>query len=152
MFSELVSITAIAISAYATWNTIRFNKRQEAFIESQEKLNTQLLKKQDAESQDAQKAKLSARFISSGPNKYKLKIYNQGKASARNIQIEFPDDDSIFIESEINEKFPHERLDTYDSIELIAPRAFRTKSKYAIELLWDDDHSSDNRQTFYPTF
>ncbi len=152
MFSEIMASAALVISAYATWKTIRFNKRQEAFIESQEKLNTQLLKRQTSESEDAQKANLSARFISSGPNKYKLKIYNQGKASARNIQIEFPDDDSIFLKSEINEKFPHERMDTYDSIELIAPRSMGNKSKYAIELTWEDDFSNNNRKTCYPTF
>lgn len=152
MFSELVSIAAIGISAYATWNSIRFNKRQEAFIESQEKLNAQLLEKQNAESEDAKKAKLAARFINSGPNKHKLKIYNQGKASAKNVKIEFPDDDPIFIESEIQAKFPHERLDTYDSIELIAVRSFGSKSKYAITLIWDDDYLKNNTKTFYPTF
>lgn len=149
--SDIVAGLAFLLSAFATWKTVQFNDRQKSLIESQEKLNQRLLEKEDAESISDKKADLGATFIKLGSNKYRLKIWNKGKVAAQNVSIEFPEGNDCIIESEIDEKFPLEVLDTHQSAELIAAVHMGTKRKHAIKLLWADDFSQTNEKIVYPT-
>src|SRR5712691_346242 len=89
--SDFVAGLAFLLSAYATWKTVQFNDRQKSLIESQERLNQRLLEKEDAESTAEKKADLGATFIKLGSSNYRLKIWNKGRAPARNVLIEFPE-------------------------------------------------------------
>ncbi|MEQ1484782.1 hypothetical protein [Methyloglobulus sp.] len=149
--SDVVAGLAFLLSAYATWKTVQFNDRQKSLLESQEKLNQRLLEKEDAESISDKKADLGATFIKLGSSNYRLKIWNKGKVSARNVSVEFPEGNDCIIESEIGEKFPLEVLDTHQSVELIAAVHMGTKRKHAIKLLWADDFSQSNEKIVYPT-
>ncbi len=149
--SDIAAGLAFLLSAYATWKTVQFNNRQKSLIESQEKLNKRLLEKEDAESTAEKKADLGATFVKLGSNNYRLKIWNKGRASARNVLIAFPEGNDCLIESDINSKFPLEALDTYQSVELIAAVHMGTKSKHAIKLCWADDFSPSNEKVVYPT-
>ena len=51
---DVIAGLAFLLSGYATWQTVSFNKRQKSLVESQEKLNTILLEK---ENEDALKGK-----------------------------------------------------------------------------------------------
>ena len=130
---------------------MKFNDRQKSLIESQEKLNQRLLEKEDAESNEEKKGNLGATFIKLGSNKYRLKIWNKGRATERNVSIDFPEGNDCLIESDINSKFPLETLDTLQSVELIAAVHMGTKNKHAIKLCWADDFSSTNEKIVYPT-
>jgi hypothetical protein len=149
--SDIVAGLAFALSAYATWKTVQFNNRQQSLIESQEKLNQRLLEKEDAESAEEKKADLGAAFVKLGSSKYRLKIWNKGKATARNVSIYFPEGNDCLIESDVNSKFPLETLDTHQSVELIAAVHMGTKSKQTIRLCWADDFSPTNEKVVYPT-
>jgi len=149
--SDVIASLALLISAFVAWKTAQFNNRQESLIESQEKLNLRLLEREDAESKSNKKADLGATFIKLGSNKYRLKIWNKGKATARNVSIEFPEENDCIIQSEVTEKFPLEALDTHQSVELIASVHAGTKSKHAIKLIWSDESSQLNEKTVYPT-
>jgi hypothetical protein len=149
--SDVLAGMAFLLSAYATWKTIKFNDRQKSLIESQEKLNQRLLEKEDSESTVEKKADLGATFIKLGSTQYRLKIWNKGKATARNISIDFPEGNDCFIESDINSKFPMETLDTHQSVELIAAVCMGTKNKHMIKLCWADDFSPTNEKIVYPT-
>jgi hypothetical protein len=148
---DVIAGIALILSGYATWTTFRFNERQKSLIESQEKLNKLLLEKEKSEAVNEKKADLGASFISLGSSRVKLKIWNKGKAGARNIFIEFPGGNDVLIQSEIDEKFPLESLDPYQSVELIAVVHAGTKSKHAIKLVWSDDFSDRNEKIVYPT-
>ena len=148
---DAVALLALILSVYATWKILKFNKRQETLIESQEELNRLLLEKGQRESMSEMSADLSANFVRIGNNKIRLKIYNKGKATARNIRVEFPDGNDVLMESEISEKFPLESLEQYQSVELIAATALGTKRKHTIRLIWDDESSTLNEKTVYPT-
>jgi glycosyltransferase involved in cell wall biosynthesis len=149
--SDIVAGLALLLSAYATWKTVQFNEKQKSLIESQERLNRRLLEKEDAESNEEKKADLGATFIKLGSSNYRLKIWNKGKAVARNVSIEFPEGNDCLVESDIKGKFPLETLDTRQSVELIASVHMGTKSKQTIKLCWADDLSATNEKVVYPT-
>jgi hypothetical protein len=148
---DVIAGLALALSGYATWKTFKFNERQRSLIESQKKLNAILLEKGEDEAVASKKADLGASFVKIGSAKYKLKIWNKGKAAARNVSIDFPEGNEVLVKSEVNEKFPLEVLDTFQAVELIAAVTLGTKRKHAIRLTWADDFSENNEKTVYPT-
>ena len=149
--SDIVASLALLISAYAAWKTVQFNNKQKSLIESQEKLNLRLLEREETDSASDKKADLGAAFIKLGNSKYRLKIWNKGKASARNVSIEFPEGNDCIIQSDVSEKFPLEILDTHQSVELIAAVHMGTIRKHAIKLIWSDEFNQSNEKTVYPT-
>src|SRR5688500_11030012 len=126
---DIIAAFAFLLSSYATWVTLKFNQRQKSLIESQEKLNNLLLEKEFNEAITTKKADLVATFIKLG-NSYRLKIWNKGKACAHDVRIEFPDGNNFLIPSDIKDKFPLEALETFQSVELIAPVSMETKRKH----------------------
>lgn len=152
MVSSAIAILAFLLSAFATWRTFKFNARQEKFIESQEKLNKQLLERSEGEALAEKKADLIANFVRYGTSSgYKLKIANRGKATARNVRIEFPEENEVLIRSEIDEKFPLEMLDPHQGVELMAVVGMDTRRKHPMRLIWSDDSADHNEKVVYPT-
>lgn len=149
--SDVISGLAFLLSAFSAWKTIQFNSRQKSLIESQEKLNLRLIKREDAEAKEEKKADLGATFVKLGSSKYRLKIWNKGKSTARNVRIEFPDGNECLMQSEIDEKFPLEAIEPHHSVELIAVVQWGTKSKHVLKLLWSDEHMDANEKVVYPT-
>ena len=148
---DIIAGLAFLLSGYATWKTFRFNERQKSLIDSQEKLNNLLLEKGKNEAFSEKKADLGASFIKLGSSKHRLKIWYKGKSVAKNVQIEFPEGNDVIIQSEIDEKFPLESLDTYQSVELIASVVMQTKSKHVIRLIWSDESGERNEKLVYRT-
>lgn len=149
--ADIIAGMALMLSGYATWITLKFNKRQQSLIESQEKLNNLLLEKESNEVKNSKKADLGASFIKLGSNKYRLKIWNKGTACATHVRIEFPEENNVLMQSEIDEKFPLETLETYQSVELIADVHMGTKRKHAIRLIWSDASGENHKKVVYPT-
>ncbi|CTP91544.1 hypothetical protein A6R71_07870 [Xanthomonas translucens pv. arrhenatheri] len=149
--SDGIAVAAFLLSAYATWKTYQFNERQKGLIESQERLNKLLLEKEASEASSTKRADLGANFIKLGSNKYRLKIFNKGKSTARNVSIDFPEGNDCIIQSDIEAKFPLERMEPHQSVELIAAVHMQTKSKHVIKLNWSDEHAEDNEKLVYPT-
>lgn len=148
---DVIAGLAFLLSSYATWQTVSFNKRQKSLIESQEKLNTILLEKENEDVLKGKKADLGASFIKLGSNKYRLKIWNKGVATARNVRIEFPEGNDLIMETELTDKFPMESLEKYQSVELIAAVHMQAKRKHVVRLIWEDDAQPYNEKLSYPT-
>mgnify|MGYP001551015995 CR=1 FL=1 len=83
--SDILAGLALALSAYATWKTVSFNNKQKALMDTQARLNKRLLEREDQESKEERQADLGATFIKLGSTKYRLKIWNKGKAPARDV-------------------------------------------------------------------
>ena len=149
--SDVVATLAFVLSGIATWKTIQFNKRQQSLIESQERLNQLMIEKGVGETESSKKADLGATFIRLGNNKIRLKIWNKGQATARNVQVSFPEETDIVSSSEVEEKFPLEALEQYQSVELVAFSYIGVKRKHAVLLSWSDEFSLENEKTVYPT-
>lgn len=149
--SDIIAGLAFVLSAFATWKTVQFNDRQKSMIETQECLNKRLLEKEEAEANEEKKADLGAAFVKLGNSNYRLKIWNQGKAPAKHVQIDFPAGNDIVIQSDVERKFPLEVLEPHHSVELIAAVHMGSKSKHEVRLRWEDEFSSSNEKTSYPT-
>lgn len=148
---DVIAVLALVVAGYAAWTTSKFNQRQKSLIESQEKLNTLLLVKEEGEAAEEKKADLGATVIKVGSSNYRVKIWNKGKAPARNITIDFPDGNDLIINSEVERKFPLEVLDRLQAVELIAAVHMGTKSKHTVRLTWSDDFRATNEKTVYLT-
>lgn len=148
---DVIAGLAFLLSGYATWQTVSFNKKQKSLVESQEKLNNLLLEKENESTLKEKSADLGASFIKQGGSKYRLKIWNKGSATAKNVRIEFPEGNDVVIESEVIDKFPMESLERHQSVELIAAVLSQTKRKHVVRLIWEDDAQSHNEKLSYPT-
>src|SRR5690606_698341 len=148
---DVIAGLAFLLSGYATWQTASFNKKQKSLAESQEKLNNLLLEKEGEDSLKEKRADLGASFIKLGSSKYRLKIWNKGSSTARNVKIEFPEGNDVVIDSEVADKFPMESLERHQSVELIAAVHMQTKRKHVVRLIWEDDAQSHNEKLSYPT-
>ena len=148
---DVIAGLAFLLSSYATWQTVSFNKKQKSLVESQEKLNNLLLEKENEDSLKEKRADLGASFIKLGSSKYRLKIWNKGASTARNVRIEFPEGNDVVLDSEVTDKFPMESLERYQSVELIAAVHMQTKRKHVVRLIWEDGAQSHNEKLSYPT-
>jgi len=139
------------LSGYAIWTTSKFNKRQLSLIESQEELNKRLLAQAESEALEARRADVGAKYVKLDHSNYSLRVFNQGEAPARNVQIEFPDGEPPVPQSELTDKFPVEILEPDASVELMAAVHMGTPRKQKVVLRWADEHSDDNEKTAYVT-
>jgi hypothetical protein len=148
---DVIAGLAFLLSGYATWQTVSFNKRQKSLVESQEKLNKLLLEKENEGAVKEKSADLGASFIKLGSSKYRLKIWNKGPATAKNVRIEFPEGNDVVIDSEVSDKFPMESLERHQFVELIAAVHMQSKRKHVVKLIWEDDAQTHNEKLSYPT-
>ena len=148
---DIIAGLAFLLSSYATWQMVSFNKKQKSLVESQEKLNNLLLEKGNDDLLKEKRADLGASFINLGSSKYRLKIWNKGASTAKNVRIEFPEGNDVIIDSELTDKFPMESLERHQSVELIAAVHMQTKRKHVVRLIWEDDAQFHNEKLSYPT-
>lgn len=147
---DIVAALALVLSIVATINTIRFNSRQKSLIETQELLNQRLLAREEDHAQANQRADLSANMVKLGKN-WRVKVYNRGKSVARNVRVEWPEDEHLLIASDVESKFPLEVLEPAHGVELHTMVYLGSKSKHEITLRWSDDSSDENENTVYLT-
>jgi len=148
---DVIAAAALALSAVATVMTLLFNRRQKKLNETQEELNRLLMAKESVEATNAKKADLGASFNKLGSNKYRLKVFNKGKAVARNVRLEPLEGTDCLMQSDIDSKFPLEQMEPHQSVDLIAAVHYETQSKQPVRLIWSDDHKDHNEKVVYPT-
>lgn len=148
---DIIASLALFFSVYATFKTVQFNNRQQEVIKSQAKLNQLLLVKETAGVELDKQADLGVSFLKLGNNKYRLKVYNKGKAPARQVTIDFPEGNEVISESELQSKFPLQLLDVHQSVELIAAVYMRTKSKHLVRLEWEDGRADRVEKELWAT-
>jgi|SRR6185312_8962930 len=149
--SGCVALAALVLSGYSTWKTFQFNRKQEELIKSQALLTELQAKRELAEAAESQRADLGAAFVKLGSNQYRLKVFNQGKAAARHVEIDFPEGNEIVLSSDVASKFPLETLDRYESVQVIAAVHMGTPSKIVVRLSWVDGDGEKRTKVLYPT-
>lgn len=148
---DIIASLALIFSVYATFKTVQFNNRQQEVIKSQAKLNELLLEKETAGVELEKQADLGVAFLKLGSNKYRLKVYNKGKAPARQVTIAFPEGNEVIPESDLQSKFPLQLLDVHQSVELIAAVHLGTKSKHLVKLEWEDGRADRIEKELWAT-
>lgn len=148
---NIIASLALGLSAYATWGSHRFKKKEDELMDLQGKVNSLILEKEQREAEQAGQADLGASFVSIGSKKHRLKIFNKGKMPAHNVNIDFLGNNDIVPDSEIDNKFPMEHIDPGQAVELIAAVHMQTKRKHAIRLRWSDPNGEEREKAVYPT-
>jgi hypothetical protein len=148
---DIIATLALVFSVYATFKTVQFNNRQQEVIKSQAQLNELLLSKEAAGVELDKQADLGATFLKLGNSKYRLKVFNKGKAPAKHVTIHFPEGNEVILESDIERKFPLQLLDVHQSVELIAAVHSETKLKHLIKLEWEDGRTGRAAKELWAT-
>lgn len=148
--SDIVALIALGLSAFSMKKTVDFNKRQNEFIETNDKLNKLLLNKENQSLLNQTKADISANFISIGKNKHRLKIFNKGQNTAKNIRIEILEGEEILLKDDIEEKFPIQKLEQHHNVEIMALVYKPSPRKAKVKLVWDDDFGKNNEKILVP--
>lgn len=150
-FSDILAILALLLSLIATITTIRFNGRQQSLLASQEMLNQRLLAREENEARASTQADLSANLVKVGKHGWRLKIYNRGRAAARNVTVESTKENGLLIQSDVDSKFPLASLEPAHGVELMALVHMGSPSKHEVTLRWTDDLNDSNEKTIYVT-
>ena len=148
---DIIATLALLFSMYATFKTVQFNNRQQDVIKSQAKLNELLLNKEAAGVEMDKQADLGVNFLKLGNSKYKLRVFNKGKAPARHVTIDFPEGNEVILESDIESKFPLQLLDVQQSVDLISAVYLGAKSKHLVKLAWDDGRTDRVEKELWAT-
>lgn len=143
-FSDIISLIALLIAVLSLGMNFWFNWHQLPLLRHS-------LKKSQVEALEEKKADIGVKLVKLGNSKYRVKIFNRGKAAARNVRIELPDSNNMIPDHEIRDKFPMEVLEQHDSVDLIAAVHIGTPRKHEVLLKWEDDHSDSNEKISYLT-
>lgn len=117
--SIVTSIAAIILSIYSIYR----QRKSELFLK--------------------QTANVSASVVALGNNRKRLKIYNSGKALAKNVNIRFLEENNII--AQIDEKLPI-NLHEHQSVEFPMMLDNLSPSKIKFILTWDDDRTPQNEK------
>ena len=148
---DVIAAFALLLSAYATWRSHKFKKKEEDLLDVQRKVNALILEKEEREAAQANRADLGANFFSLGSSNHRLKVFNKGKAIAHGVEIDFPEGNDVLIESDIRDKFPMETMEPGQAVELIAAVRMGTKRKQVIRLTWKDTDGKEQEKIVHAT-
>jgi len=148
--AAVAAVLALVVSLWSAWKTHSFNARQNELFEITEKLSRAQLERETNETTAERKADISANFVHTGRN-YRLKVFNKGKGTARNVRLERLDDTDLLMQGDIDEKFPVPILEQHQWVELIVVVHMQSPSRAHIRLTWDDEHAKDNSKELTPS-
>jgi len=118
------------------------------FERTADRLNHLLIEKEASENQAQRRADVGVAIYKAGRSHYRMKVFNRGKASARNVRLEEIAEEGFLLRDDLAEKFPAPVLEPHAVIELLPPQFGQP---HQIRLTWDDDFGADQTKEFYPT-
>lgn len=137
--SLIISIAAILWSLVTYFVHDRKIKQQEA------RINEYQLEKIKNEEEENKKALICGNIVKGSNGLRILKIYNKGKAIARNVDIQLSDPEAINIYS--NKVLPYEFMHPQDSLDFRFYIVKIPETTVKITFTWDDDFKSENERT-----
>lgn len=138
IISSGLSLLAIGLTI------IMYFKHDKRLKKQEEELNTYQLKKIESEELDNKKAQVRGNLIKGVKGRRDLRIYNTGKAPAKNIQVIFLEDSNERIAT-IPYPSPFEFLNTNDHFDIIMHLYIGSSSDVLkVRLTWEDDYSKQN--------
>ncbi|MFP1721523.1 hypothetical protein [Lonsdalea quercina] len=151
IIASLALLVTILCQVRSELKSKKSDSEQKVMKDEQDRLRKLLLQKETTSAINEMKAELGARLVKVSKNNYRLKIFNRGKIEARNLEIQFPDNDGneYLVMSDVADKFPYEVLHPQHGIEIIASVSFESKSKYRLKLIWDDNYKRRNEEEYF---
>lgn len=144
--SDVAAFAALAVAIWSAIQTGRFNRRQNAFAETAERLNKLLIDKEAAESKAQLKADVGVNFVKIAKSDYRLKVFNRGPGEARNLRLEFLTGAELMIPSELKQKLPVPALERHQTVELMASINMQSPRRAHMLIHWDDDSGADQQK------
>lgn len=131
-----VSFAALGVSIFTYFKHDKKLKAQERVI-NEYQINK--IKKEDEENK---KAYIKGNTCTGNRGQTVLKIFNCGKAIARNIRVEGLDADSLIVIGK--DLFPYELMNPQDNTELTIWITKDSPTTIKLKFIWDDDFKQDN--------
>ena len=128
---------AMVISVLSYLKSRKTDKVKDRLLVIEKKLKSYELEEQEKKKKEASKACIEARIVHQGNQKYKLKIWNSGKAKAYNVDYKLPEGSEDFI---IRDKAPFDYLESMKSFEEHVIVCMGSPSKVNITTLWEDEN------------
>lgn len=142
--SDWIALIALALSAYAMWQSQQVAKSQERLTDREVELVRQQLEKNKIEERNSKTANVSARLYKVAKNDWRLKIFNKGPSIANNVSCSSADiENSMFSASSFSTKLPLAKMEQGDSVEINAFVHLQSPSKETVILTWDDASGSN---------
>lgn len=132
----IISCLALGVSVFTYFKHDKKIKAQEQVI------NDYQINKIAKENEESKKASIRGNIIKGDRGKRTLKVYNCGKAAARNIRVEGLDIESLAVMR--NGLFPYELMNPQDYTELIICIVKGSPSTIKLKYIWDDDFGRNN--------
>ncbi|MFA6199640.1 MAG: hypothetical protein WC679_04455 [Bacteroidales bacterium] len=134
--SLIISIVAIVFTIYTYFRYDKKLKEQESTINK-----WQIIKFKEEEN-NSKKAFIKG-SANGGTPKMKIRVFNAGKAIAKNIRIEYLSDlqKIIVLDDKI---FPYDFMNPQDSADIIMLLEYGHVPTIKIKFIWDDDYQKDN--------
>lgn len=108
-------------------------------------INSYQLKQLQEEEQANKKADIRAEISQNTKGPRTLRIWNNGRAVARNIRVEGLDVEGLIVMND--EIFPYEIMNPQDDAELKLYLTIGCPQKLTLKLIWDDESGQDNVTT-----
>lgn len=126
---------AIILSIFSFRDSRKANKITNRLNELEEKLKRYELEEKEKEREQAEKALVDARIVKIAKGKYRLKVWNSGKATAYNVNFEVPSECEDMI---MKDKVPYEFLEPGKSFEEIVIFYYGALEKFKIIITWEN--------------
>jgi len=144
---------ALILAGISLYKNHRSDKRQDELAATTEQLNRLLIERETQAGQDSKRADLSANLITVGKNNRRLKVFNRGKGTARNVRlIDLQEKDSLLSRGDIQRKFPLPILEQHQSVEVAASSHLSGPSRAHVKLVWDDESGENHEKEVTPSF
>jgi hypothetical protein len=141
--SDVAAFLALIVAIWSAVQTGRFNRRQNDFAETAQRLNEMLIAREAADTEHKDKADVSANFVKIGKSNYRLKIFNRGVSEARNVRMELLAGRDLISDDELRQKFPLPALEPQQNVELLCRVHMQSSRRAHIRLIWDDVSGQD---------
>lgn len=133
--SLIVAVAAFLFSAFTYFVQDRRIKKQETLI------NAYQLEKFEEEKIDLKKAIVRANVIKGDKGRVTIKVFNAGKAIAKNVDIKLLGEGEFFAGSN---PFPFEFLNPQEGTEMHLFLHMGSPNKLLVELSWSDNYQQEN--------
>lgn len=138
-------VLSIVIALVAFWDTRKTNKLSRRVNEIEEQLKCYQLEEKKKEIEEFKKACVEARVYKISQGKYKMKIWNSGKATA--YDVDFVVNNEEHKGMVFKDKTPYEVLESGKSYEEHVLVHMGTPRKFTVSTIWKDvddiEHSKE---------
>lgn len=132
----IISILALAASAFT------YFKHDKKLKDQERKINEYQLKQIEKEDLESKKAAIRGNIVKDIKAIRMLKVYNSGRAIARNIRIEGLDVKGLFHSAD--SFFPYELMNPQDYTEMTIHLVKGYPATIKLKYIWDDDSGKNN--------